>query len=123
MAANLPYVRSDVMASLPTPTTFEPAEALDGGPDGLAVIACLLTKLPDGLVRHGVVFLRSARIRETRSWRWPASDCRAGPARSRRTSRVCLHGGPPPAPGMTELVMLPAAEFPIRLIALESTGP
>ena len=45
------------MASLPTPTTFEPAEALDGGPDGLAVIARLLDELPDGLAGDGVAFL------------------------------------------------------------------
>ena len=57
VAANLPYVRSGAMASLPTPTTFEPAEALDGGPDGLAVIARLLDELPDGLSGDGVAFL------------------------------------------------------------------
>ena len=57
VAANLPYVRSGAMASLPTPTTFEPAEALDGGPDGLAVIARLLDELPDGLAGDGVAFL------------------------------------------------------------------
>jgi release factor glutamine methyltransferase len=57
VAANLPYVRSGAMASLPRPTTFEPAEALDGGPDGLAVIARLLDGLPDGLAGDGVAFL------------------------------------------------------------------
>ena len=57
VAANLPYVRSDAMASLPTPTTFEPAEALDGGPDGLAVIGRLLDALPDGLAPDGAAFL------------------------------------------------------------------
>jgi release factor glutamine methyltransferase len=57
VAANLPYVRSDAMASLPTPTTFEPAAALDGGPDGLAVIARLLDALPAGLAADGAAFL------------------------------------------------------------------
>jgi len=57
VAANLPYVRSGAMASLPTPTTFEPAEALDGGPDGLAVIGRLLDGLPDGLASDGAAFL------------------------------------------------------------------
>jgi release factor glutamine methyltransferase len=57
VAANLPYVRSDAMASLPTPTTFEPAQALDGGPDGLAVIARLLDGLPTGLAADGAAFL------------------------------------------------------------------
>jgi release factor glutamine methyltransferase len=53
VAANLPYVRSDAMALLPTPTTFEPAEALDGGPEGLSVIARLLDALPTGLAPDG----------------------------------------------------------------------
>jgi release factor glutamine methyltransferase len=57
VAANLPYVRSDAMASLPTPTTFEPAQALDGGPEGLSVIARLLDVLPEGLAADGAAFL------------------------------------------------------------------
>jgi release factor glutamine methyltransferase len=57
VAANLPYVRSDAMASLPTPTTFEPAQALDGGPDGLAVIARLLDALPTAITGDGGAFL------------------------------------------------------------------
>jgi len=57
VAANLPYVRSDAMASLPTPTTFEPAQALDGGADGLSVIARLLDALPAGLAADGAAFL------------------------------------------------------------------
>lgn len=57
VAANLPYVRSDAMGSLPAPTTFEPAQALDGGPDGLSVIARLLDALPTGLAADGTAFL------------------------------------------------------------------
>jgi release factor glutamine methyltransferase len=57
IAANLPYVRSGAMASLPTPTTFEPAEALDGGPDGLSVIERLLGALPASLDADGAAFL------------------------------------------------------------------
>jgi release factor glutamine methyltransferase len=57
VAANLPYVRSDAMAALPTPTTFEPAEALDGGPAGLAVIGRLLDALPAGLASDGAAFV------------------------------------------------------------------
>ena len=57
VAANLPYVRSDAMASLPAPTTFEPPGALDGGADGLAVIGRLLDVLPDGLAAEGAAFL------------------------------------------------------------------
>ncbi len=55
--ANLPYVRDDAMAGLPVATTFEPALALDGGPDGLAVIARLLDLLPTALAGGGVALL------------------------------------------------------------------
>ena len=55
--ANLPYVRDDAMASLPAPTTFEPALALDGGTDGLAVIGRLLDRLPTTLATGGVAML------------------------------------------------------------------
>lgn len=55
--ANLPYIRSDVMPSLPVATSFEPALALDGGPDGLAVIHRLLERLPEVLTDDGVAFL------------------------------------------------------------------
>ena len=43
--ANLPYVRSDVVPTLPVAASFEPRMALDGGPDGLAVIRQLLERL------------------------------------------------------------------------------
>lgn len=55
--ANLPYVRSDAMASLPPPTRFEPPEALDGGPDGLDVIRALLERLRRHLAQDGVCLL------------------------------------------------------------------
>jgi release factor glutamine methyltransferase len=43
--ANLPYVRSDVVPTLPVAASFEPRIALDGGPDGLDVIRRLLERL------------------------------------------------------------------------------
>jgi release factor glutamine methyltransferase len=55
--ANLPYVRADAMTSLPPPTTFEPAVALDGGAGGLAVIARLVDRLPSVLAVGGVALL------------------------------------------------------------------
>jgi release factor glutamine methyltransferase len=55
--ANLPYVRSDAMAGLPRATTFEPAIALDGGPDGLAIISRLVDRLPVLLGVDGVALL------------------------------------------------------------------
>ena len=52
--ANLPYVPSGDMPGLPIAASFEPATALDGGPDGSGVIARLVAGLdgilaPDGL--------------------------------------------------------------------------
>jgi release factor glutamine methyltransferase len=55
--ANLPYVRSDVIPTLPIAASFEPVAALDGGPDGLAVIRRLLERLTDVLVDDGVALL------------------------------------------------------------------
>lgn len=55
--ANLPYVRSDVVPTLPVSASFEPAGALDGGPDGLSVIRRFLARLPDALTPDGVALL------------------------------------------------------------------
>jgi len=57
IAANLPYVRSGALAELPKATTFEPVGALDGGPDGLAVIGRLLDRLPEALTAAGVALV------------------------------------------------------------------
>ncbi len=50
--ANLPYVPSAVVPNLPVAASFEPADALDGGHDGLSLIRRLLERLPE-LVRPG----------------------------------------------------------------------
>jgi len=55
--ANLPYVRHDALAGLPVATSFEPMLALDGGADGLAVIARLLDRLPAALADGGFALL------------------------------------------------------------------
>ncbi len=55
--ANLPYVRSDVVPTLPVAASFEPIVALDGGADGLDVIARLLARLPEALAPGGVALL------------------------------------------------------------------
>jgi release factor glutamine methyltransferase len=57
IVANLPYVRSGAIAGLPIAASFEPAQALDGGPDGLAVVRRLLALLPDALAADGVALL------------------------------------------------------------------
>jgi release factor glutamine methyltransferase len=55
--ANLPYVRHDAMAGLPVAASFEPAIALDGGDDGLAIIERLLERLPAALADDGTALL------------------------------------------------------------------
>ncbi|HEY2916111.1 MAG TPA: peptide chain release factor N(5)-glutamine methyltransferase [Candidatus Limnocylindrales bacterium] len=55
--ANLPYVRTDDLPGLPRATSFEPRAALDGGPDGLAIIRQLLDALRSDLAGDGVALL------------------------------------------------------------------
>lgn len=55
--ANLPYVRSAAVDTLPIAASFEPRSALDGGPDGLTVIRALLERLPAALAPDGVALL------------------------------------------------------------------
>src|SRR5688500_13640192 len=55
--ANLPYVIRSVIPTLPVATSFEPVEALHGGPDGLDAIRALLERLPEALTGDGVAVL------------------------------------------------------------------
>ena len=55
--ANLPYLTTEEAASGEGSLRFEPRAALDGGPDGLAVIRRLLEQLPDRLAAGGVALL------------------------------------------------------------------
>jgi release factor glutamine methyltransferase len=55
--ANLPYVRSDAIPTLPAAASFEPALALDGGADGLEVIRRLVELLPSRLEHGGVALV------------------------------------------------------------------
>jgi release factor glutamine methyltransferase len=58
IVANLPYVRADEFASLqPEVRDFEPRLALDGGPDGLAVIRRLSVQLWPHLCAGGFTAL------------------------------------------------------------------
>jgi release factor glutamine methyltransferase len=57
LVANLPYIPSPLLPELPVAASFEPAGALDGGPDGLAVIRRLLPSLPAVLATHGAAML------------------------------------------------------------------
>ena len=83
VVANLPYVKSDVVDALAArraSPAFEPRNALDGGPDGLAVIRRLLDRLPEGLTADGVALLeigadQGASIVEAAADRLPGWSC------------------------------------------------
>ena len=49
LVANLPYVPTPMIPDLPVAASYEPALALDGGEDGLALVRRLLPGLPDVL--------------------------------------------------------------------------
>jgi release factor glutamine methyltransferase len=55
--ANLPYIPSAEIDRLPVAASFEPRLALDGGPDGLAVVRRLLDALPTAMSTDGVALL------------------------------------------------------------------
>jgi release factor glutamine methyltransferase len=57
LVANLPYIPTDVVPTLPVAASFEPHLALDGGADGLAIIRRLLAQLPHALAADGVALL------------------------------------------------------------------
>jgi release factor glutamine methyltransferase len=63
--ANLPYVPSAEVPALPIAASFEPNVALDGGADGLAVVARLLERLADTLAPDGVALLEIGSDQET----------------------------------------------------------
>jgi release factor glutamine methyltransferase len=59
IVANLPYVKSADLGALPEPTAFEPALALDGGGDGLAVYRRLLASARERLTDPGVAMFEA----------------------------------------------------------------
>jgi release factor glutamine methyltransferase len=57
VVANLPYLTSAELETGPPELRFEPAEALDGGADGLDLIRRLLLALPTNLAPGGLALL------------------------------------------------------------------
>lgn len=57
VVANLPYIPTADLAGLPIAASFEPIEALHGGPDGLLLIRRLLAELPTVLSGSGAALL------------------------------------------------------------------
>ncbi len=85
IAANLPYVRSDELPTLePEVSVFEPAEALEGGADGLDLVRRLLREAPARL-RPGAAVLLELDPRQFDAARSFAAE--AMPAAHARTVR------------------------------------
>jgi release factor glutamine methyltransferase len=57
IVANLPYIASGDLSTLPASVRHEPMLALDGGPDGLRLIDRLLGRLPAALAPGGLAAL------------------------------------------------------------------
>jgi release factor glutamine methyltransferase len=57
VVANLPYLRSDEVATGTGSLAWEPRSALDGGADGLDLVRALLGRLPARLAADGTVLL------------------------------------------------------------------
>lgn len=55
--ANLPYIPSGDIESLPVAASFEPRLALDGGADGLSTVRRLVGALPEALAATGTALL------------------------------------------------------------------
>lgn len=80
IAANLPYVPSGEVDDLPIAASFEPRQALDGGPDGLHVIRDLLGRLasvlrPDGAAVLEIGSDHEAAITDSARARLPGWTC------------------------------------------------
>lgn len=97
LLANLPYVPSAVVPTLPVAASFEPVSALDGGPDGLDLIRRLLTQLDAVLAADGVAVLeigagqadavREAAAQSLPGWQTTFHDDLAGIPRVAELSR------------------------------------
>jgi release factor glutamine methyltransferase len=57
LLANLPYVPTATVPTLPVAASFEPTHALDGGDDGLDLVRRLIDELPTALSAEGVALL------------------------------------------------------------------
>jgi release factor glutamine methyltransferase len=58
--ANLPYVPTSALPTLPNPAAYEPREALDGGPDGLTLYRRLLAQIPALLKPNALLLCEAA---------------------------------------------------------------
>jgi release factor glutamine methyltransferase len=54
LLANLPYVPTATVPTLPVAASFEPTLALDGGEDGLDLVRRLMSELPAAVAQNGI---------------------------------------------------------------------
>ncbi|HEV8674291.1 MAG TPA: peptide chain release factor N(5)-glutamine methyltransferase [Methylomirabilota bacterium] len=108
VVANPPYIARTALASLPAEVRdWEPALALDGGPDGLALIDRILDGGPAFVRPGGAVLLEIGHDHADRLRRRLAGDARYGPPLFcrdflgyERVLEVTIAGlRPPPSPG------------------------
>ncbi len=98
VCANLPYVPSADLEVLSPALSFEPRQALDGGPDGLDLIRRLVDYLPTSLAVDGVALLEigagqgDAIGREVET-RLPGWRCAVSPDLSGRSRLVRIERG------------------------------
>ncbi len=55
--ANLPYIPTVDLKTLPREVKFDPALALDGGKDGLTIIKRLIESIPGKIAPNGMIAL------------------------------------------------------------------
>jgi release factor glutamine methyltransferase len=102
VCANLPYIPSAVVPDLPVAASFEPRAALDGGPDGLAVIRRLLAALPERIAATGIALLeigdeQGPALRAAAAERLPGWEVRVEPDLSGRPRVAVLDAPREPA--------------------------
>jgi release factor glutamine methyltransferase len=105
--ANLPYVPTDAIGGLPIAASFEPRAALDGGPDGLAIVRRLLERLPAALNVEGLAMVeigadQADRVRDAVMGQLPGWSCEverdlSGQPRVARIQPAPLDPAPPRA--------------------------
>lgn len=101
--ANLPYIPTDRIPTLAPEIRWEPAAALDGGPDGLDLIRRLLhqAQAPDKLKPHGIILLeldpeQIPPIRELASQLFPNAQTSIEPDLTRRDRILIINRNPSP---------------------------
>ena len=106
--ANLPYIPSAEIDRLPVAASFEPGLALDGGPDGLAVIRRMLAALPRRLLRTGTALLEIGFDQ--------------GPAIERRSPGCRADGVPDPGRSLGRPRLASIERAAVHSIAVDSTA-